>query len=221
MPRRKSIHAQLDEKREQVAAATIKKRELEAQIEAAKAKVEEASRLLAAAYALEDERLAKERREKLERAEAEVIDLEHRRSGAELRAQRARQELDEFMADNARALLDERERTAREVADRLTRAVAEAVKARHAYDNERQQIDQLVAQVPGASVRADGVSTGYAWETPLRDLERAYREGPEADVLRPRWSGMTYRQNMDAVHQRLQSQRRKPNNVAETVRPPA
>jgi hypothetical protein len=32
---------------------------------------------------------------------------------------------------------------------------------------------------------------------------------------------MTYRQNMDAVHQRLQSQRRKPNNVAETVRPPA
>jgi hypothetical protein len=218
---RKSAHAQLDEQRQRVASESMKLRELQEQQARAKAELERIGDTIAAAYASEDQDAIRQARQAKEDAMGRVEDLENRVAGAELRVQQAKRGLDEFMRDRSRDLLDEREGTAREAADRLTRAVAEAVKARHAYDNERQHIDQLVGQVPGASVRADGVSTGYAWETPLRDLERAYRESPEAEAPYPRWSGMVYRQNMNAAHQRLQSQRRKSNNVAEVVRPPA
>jgi chromosome segregation ATPase len=222
MPRKRTAHDQLDELRQRVAGEGMKLREAQARLEAAKAEVEDRSRSLTDAYAAEDAKVARERREELERAEGEVLDAQHRVSGAELRAQRAREELATFMRDHGRDLLAEREQTAREVAAELTEAVAAVVKARRAYIAERQHVDQLVAAVPGASSRVDGVRTGYSWEVELRALERAYRENPEAELPRPRWAGMTYSRQRDAVHQRLKDQRRKPNaEVVDVVRPPA
>jgi hypothetical protein len=220
-PGKKTTHAQLDELRQSVASEGVKVREAQLQLEASKAEVEDRSRALTDAYAAEDQKLARERREDLQRAEAEVLDWQHRVNGAELRAQRIRGGLDTFMAENARALIEERGETASEVAATLTRAVAEVVRARRAYDAERQHVDQLVAQVPGATTRYDGVSTGYSWEAALKELERVYREHPEAEPPRPRWSGMAYRRNMDSVHRQVQARRRKPNEgIVDAVQPP-
>jgi len=218
---RKSAHAQLDELRQKVASEGVKFREAQVGLKASKAKVDDASRALTDAYAAEDDaKLARERRGELQAAEAEVVDWQHRVTGAELRAQRARDELQSF-TENAHALLDEREPTAAEVANELTRAVAATVKAARAYEAERQHIDQLVAQAPGASPRYDGVSTGYPCEAELKALERVWRENPEAEPPRPRWSGISHRQNLNEVHRRLREQRRGGDGVVETVRPPA
>jgi uncharacterized protein YeeX (DUF496 family) len=103
MPRKRTACQRLDELRQQVAGEGMKLRAEQASLEAAKAEVEERSRSLTDAYAIEDAKLARERREELERAEAEVLDRQHRVSGAALRAQRARQELEAFTVENARA----------------------------------------------------------------------------------------------------------------------
>jgi hypothetical protein len=113
------------------------------------------------------------------------------------------------LAENSGDLLAEREEAANRVAAELTEAVAAVVKARHAYDNERQHVDQLVSRAPGATTRYDGTPASYPWERELKALERAYRENPEAEPPRPRWAGVTHRRNVDAVHSRLQKQRAK------------
>jgi hypothetical protein len=156
VPRKKTAHAELDEHRQRVAAEGMKFREAQSRLEATKAKLEDCSRALTDAYAAEDQKLARERREELKREEAEVVDCQHRVGGAELRARRAREELDAFLAASAGVLLGEREDTAKRVAAELTRAVAEVVRARRAYDAERSHVDDLVSKLPGASPRHDG-----------------------------------------------------------------
>jgi hypothetical protein len=218
--KRRSAHQQLEELRQKVAGEGVKLREAQLQLEASKVEVEDRSRARTDAYAAEDAELARERREELERAEGDVLDLQHRVSGAELRAQRAREELATFMRDHARDLLDERHETAREVATELTKTVGAVIKAHRAYVVERQHVDHLVSQVPGATTRYDGVSTGYSWEAALKELERVYREHPEAEPPRPRWAGLAYRRNMDSVHRELRARRRKPNEgLVDAVRP--
>jgi DNA repair exonuclease SbcCD ATPase subunit len=209
VPRKKTAHAELDEHRQRVAAEGMKFREAQSRLEATKAKLEDCSRALTDAYAAEDQKLARERREELKRAEAEVVDCQHRVGGAELRARRAREELDAFLAASAGVLLAEREDTAKRVAAELTRAVAEVVRARRAYDAERSHVDDLVSKLPGASPRHDGVAAGYPWEGPLRELERAYRRDSEAPPPRPRWLGRLHRETEDEAHRRLRERRRK------------
>jgi hypothetical protein len=209
MPRKQSAHARLDALRQRVATEGMKQRDAAALLEASKAKVEDAASALTNAYAAEDAKLVQQRRKELEQAEAEVLEAQHRVNGAELRAQQAKQELDEFTRDNARSVLDEREQTARAVAADLTRKVHEVVKAHKAYTAERQHVDQLVAAVPGASVRADGVPSGYAWQDALRTLERVVGEHPEAELPRPRWLSVSHREHQDEVHRRLQLRRQK------------
>jgi hypothetical protein len=221
MPRKKTMHAQLDQHRQRVAAEGMNLRELQEQQARAKAELERIGDTIAAAYASEDGAVIAKARKAKEEAMGRVEDLEHHVAGAELRARRAREELQTFTAEHARELLEEREPVAREAATALTSAVAEVVKARARYDDERSHIDELVSQVPDASTRFDGVPTSYAWADALRELERAYKQAPEAPVPRPRWAGQHYRQNMNAVHQRLQQQRRGGNDVVEAVRPPA
>jgi hypothetical protein len=213
MPRRKSAHDQLDELRRQVAEEGMKLRRAQAEFEAAKARVEDRSRALTDAYALEDTQLAHERREELKQAEADVLDHQHRVAGAEARAERARAELGSFAAENAMALLEEREGVGRELAAELTAAVAAVIQAHREYVSERQHVDGLVAMVNGARPRYDGVSTGYAWERELKELERAYRAAPEAEPPRPRWSGRTHQRNADAVHRRIREGRGEPEVV--------
>jgi uncharacterized protein YhaN len=182
MPRKRTAHQHLDDHRQRVADEGIKFRELQETQARAKAELERIGDTIAAAYASEDEDTIRKAREAKEQAMARVEDLEHRVAGAELRAQRARQELDAFMAENAGALLEEREDAAREVAAELTAAVAATIRAHRTYVAERQHVDQLVAQAPGASPRYDGVSTGYPMEAELKALERSFREHPEAEV---------------------------------------
>jgi DNA repair exonuclease SbcCD ATPase subunit len=211
---RKSAHAQLDEHRQRVASESMRLRELQEQQARARAELERIGDGIASAYASEDADAIAKARQAKEDAMARVEDLEHHVAGVKLRAQQAKRELDEFMAANSRDLLDEREETAREVATELTEAVARAVKAARAYEAERQHLDQLVARIPGAQPRLDGVPTAFHWQDVLRELDRAYREHPEAEPPRPRWFGMTYRRHEDETHRRLQAQRgKKPVDV--------
>jgi hypothetical protein len=207
MPRSKSAHDRHDELRGRVADEGVKLRQAQAEFEAARARVEDRSRALSDAYAAEDAELARERREELQRAEADVVDQQHRVTGAEVRAERARAELASFGAENAMALLEEREGLGRELAAELTAAVAAVIQAHRKYVSERQHVDGLVAMVNGAQPRYDGVSTGYAWERELKELERAWRAFPEAEPPRPRWSGRNQQRNLDAVHRKLREGR--------------
>jgi hypothetical protein len=96
---RKTAHAELDELRQQATAERVKARNLEAQLEAAKVEVEDASRAVTDAYAAEAAKLAQQRRKQLEAAEAKVIDLGHQVTAAAQRVGRARRQLDEFQRD--------------------------------------------------------------------------------------------------------------------------
>jgi len=176
MPKqRKTAHAELDELRQQATAERVKARNLEAQLEAAKVEVEDASRTVTDAYAAEDAKLAQQRRMQLEAAEAKVIDLGHQVTAAAQRVERARRQLDEFQRDHAGDLLAEREQPARVVAAELTADVHKALRSASAYIAERERQDRLVASVPGATPRVDGPAASHAWERPLRNLEQAKR----------------------------------------------
>jgi hypothetical protein len=214
----KAAHDQVDELRRRVADEGVKLRELQEQEARAKAELERVGDTIAAAYATEDPTAVDKARRAKEDVMARVEDLEHRVAGAQLRAERARGELDSFMAENALALLEEREPLARELAAELTAAVAEVKRAHAKYVAERMHVDQLVAKVPGAEPRYDSVATGYSWEPELKALERAFRENPEAEPPRPRWSGRIQRQSRNAVHRQLKEQRQSSGIVA-AVRP--
>jgi hypothetical protein len=212
-----SAHQQLDEHRQRVASEGTKFRELQEQRAQAQAKLERLGDAITRAYATEDEHEIAAARQAKKEAAARVEDLAHRTAGAGLRAERAREELAAFTRDHARDLLAEREGTAREVTARLTKAVGEVVQAHRAYVAERQHVDQLVSQTPDATTRYDGVSTGYPWEAELKALERAYREQSETEPPRPRWAGVAQRRNLDAVHRRLQAQRKPNEGVVDVV----
>jgi len=85
---RKNTHAELDELRQRAGAERVKSGDLEAQLHAAKAKVEGASRGITAGYEAEDERAVDAARRELQAAEAEVADLGYRLAAAELRVER-------------------------------------------------------------------------------------------------------------------------------------
>jgi hypothetical protein len=206
---RKSAHAELYQLRQQAACERMKARDLEAAVEAAKAKVDEASRAVADAYALEDDKLAAQRRKELQDAEAEVIDLGHRVAAAGLRVQRAQQQLDEFAHEHARDLLAEREPNARTVAAELTASVHETLRLAKAYVAERQAQDQLVAAVPGATPRADGPTSTHPWGSQLKDLERAVAEVPECPPPLPRWRGLDQRTQQDHIGRREKLRRKR------------
>jgi hypothetical protein len=194
---KRSAHAELDELRQQAAAERVKARDLEAELEAASAEVDDAGAAVTEAYAADDAKLATRRRQDLESATAHVLDLQHRVTAAGLRVERAQAEADRFQAEHARELLEEREAEAREVAAKLTRAGLEAVSLNRAYLALRMEIDGLVAAVPGATSRADGPAPSHPWERELRDLERAIRETPEVPAPLPRWAGLEHRREQD------------------------
>jgi hypothetical protein len=197
MPPKKSAHAQLDELRQDVANEGMRARDVESALEAAKAKVDEADRAVTAAYAMEDDKLAAQRRKQFEAAEMETVELQRRVDAAGLRVQHAQRQLDEFQCEHAHDLLDERATDARQLALELTRAGHEVIRLHRAYSSLRKDIDALVGHVPGASPRTDGPPASYAWEPQLRDLERAIREAPEVPALSPRWAGLAHRKQQD------------------------
>jgi hypothetical protein len=137
MPRKQPAHAELYQLRQATVAERVKQRELEAQEDTAKVKVESAGTAITEAYAAEDARLVAKCRKDLEAAKAEVLDLEHRVAAAGLRAERAQAEADGFQAEHARELLDEKEPEARHLAEELTRAVHEAARLHRAYRDMR------------------------------------------------------------------------------------
>ena len=96
MPRKQSAHTELDQLRQQATGERIKARDLEAALEAAKLDGEDAAQAVTDAYALDDERLAQQRRNELEAAEAKVVDLGHRVTAAAQRVERAQRAVDTF-----------------------------------------------------------------------------------------------------------------------------
>jgi hypothetical protein len=190
MPRSKTAHAQLDELRQAAAGERVKQRDIEAQVQAARAEVEQASAAIADGYAAEDQKAVVAARETEEAAVAKVKELQHRLDGADLRVERAQRALDDFQRDHARDLLNEQEQATRAVAADLTASVHETLRLARAYVAERQAVDQLVAHVPGATPRADGPPATHPWERELRDLERAVAETPELPPPLPRWQGV-------------------------------
>ena len=85
MARRKSAPAALDQLRQDMADERGKARDAGVALDAAKVKVDECGRAVTDAYALEDGKLAAQRRKELRAAEAAVIDLQHRVDAAQLR----------------------------------------------------------------------------------------------------------------------------------------
>jgi hypothetical protein len=102
--RRKTAHAELDELRQDMADERMKARDAGVALDAARVRVDETDRAVTAAYALEDDKLAAQRRKQFQAAEAEVIDLQRRVDAAGLRVQHAQQQLDEFQRDHAHDL---------------------------------------------------------------------------------------------------------------------
>jgi hypothetical protein len=206
---RKTAHAKLDELRQDMAHERMKARDAESAFEAAKARVGEADRAVTAAYALEDDKLAAQRRKELQAAEAEAIELQRRVDAAGLRVEPAQQQLDTFARERARDLLAEREQPARTVALELSRAVGEVLKLQRAYVTERQTVDRLVAAVPGATPRADGPVPEHPWESALNYLERAYRQATKLEPPLPRWGGLQLREQQDTLSRFEKLRRRK------------
>jgi hypothetical protein len=208
MPRKPSAHAELDGLRQDVATARLQTRNVDAELESAKQRLEDISDDLGEAYVEDDAKAIQQRRQELQAAEAEVKDLAHQSKAAGLRVERAQQQLDSFLRDNAKALLEERLPAAREVALHLTRAGHELVRAHQAYVAMRMEVEGLVAGVPDAVPRLDGVAASYVWERELKDLARAVRENPEAEVPTPRWAAVEQRQLQDNAN-RFERLRRK------------
>jgi len=206
---RRSAHAKLDELRQEAAGKRMKQRALEAQLEAGKAKLEEASNAITAAYEVEDKRAVETARRELQSAEADVADVSHRVAAAGRRVARALGEADAFTQAHARDLLAEREQPARTVAAELTASVQETLRLGRAYLTERQAQDQLVAAVPGATPRADGPEGSHPWEPALGQLARAYQQTPELEPPLPRWHGLQHRQHQDAVSRREKLRRKR------------
>jgi hypothetical protein len=206
---RRSAHGELDGLRQDVAHERMKARDAGVALDAAKAKADEADRAVTAAYALENDKLASQRRRELQAAEAEVIELRRRVDAAGLRVQRAQQQVDAVTRERARDLLAEREQPARTVALELSRAVGEALKLHHAYVTERQTVDRLVQGVPGATPRADGPVPEHPWESALKDLERAYRQATKLEPPLPRWGGLQLREQQDNLSRFEKLRRRK------------
>lgn len=195
-----SAHATLDQLRQQAAGERVKQRELQAELEAAKAAVDRASDEITEAYAAENQRAVTTARKAEQDAVAQVRELQHRIDGAAIRVARAQAEADSFQADHARELLDEREAEAREVAEELTRTGREAVRLHRAYRDIRTDIDGLVAAVPGATSRADGPEPTHPWEDALQDLARAIQDTPEVPPPLPTWDGLEHRRSQDNAH---------------------
>jgi hypothetical protein len=206
---RKTAQAELDELRQDVANKRMKARDVESAFEAAKARVGEADRAVTAAYALEDDKLAVQRRKELQAAEADAVEVQRRVDAAGLRVQHAQQQVDTFARERARDLLAEREQPARTIALELSRAVGEVLKPHRDYVTERQTVDWLVAAVPGATPRADGPVPEDPWESALKDLERAYRQATKLEPPTPRWSGLQLREQQDNLSRFERLPRRK------------
>jgi hypothetical protein len=182
---------------------------LEAALEAGRVAVENAARELTDAYAAEDEKLARQRRQQLATAEAKVIDLGHRVGAARQRAERAQQATEAFRREHAKELLAEREPGARELAAKLTASVHETLRLARAYVAERQEQDRAVSALPRATPRLDGPPASHAWERALHDLERMVRETPEVEPPLPRWAGLQHREQQDNVSRFEKLRRRK------------
>jgi hypothetical protein len=215
MPRKPTAHATRDQLQQEALVERVKARDIEAELEAAKAEVDAASHAVTDGYAREDERAVAQARKAGEAAAAKLRDLQHRVDGAALRIERAQRALDEFTRDNAEALLEEHAEGDRELALRLTRVGNEVVQLHRAYLARRMEVDALVAAIPGASPRTDGPPASYAWERQIKDLERAIRETPEVDPPLPRWHGLRHQQHTDAVHRSEQLKRKKRNTAEE------
>ena len=178
MPRKakQTAHAELDKLRQRAVAERVKARDLEVQLEAAKAKVDSASGYIIAAYEDEDERAVEAARRDLKAAEADVADLGHRVAAAQHRIDRAQRAVDAFTQEHARGLLSEREQPARTIAAELTAAAHELLRLHRANLAERQTVDQLVPSVPGATPRTDGPAAAHPWEPQLQALARSVSE---------------------------------------------
>jgi hypothetical protein len=208
MPRKPSLHAVLDQLRQQAAGERVKQRDLEARLEVAKAKVDEASQAVTNAYAMESERDIASSRDAEAAAVAAIEDLEHQVVGAELRVQRADAQATEYERAHAKGLLEERAATGRELAADLTRAAQETVRLHRAYGTERAAVDRLILAA-GGQPRHDSCEPEHAWERELRDLDRAVRTRPEVSPPEPRWFGIRHREaeNEKSRGRRLRRQR--------------
>jgi hypothetical protein len=97
----------------------------------------------------------------------------------------------------------------------LSASVRETLRLAKAYAAERQAVDRLVAEVAGATPRADGPAPEHPWEAALKTLERCYQQDPELEAPLPRWSGLQQRAQQDHIGRREKLRRKKKLTSAE------
>jgi hypothetical protein len=101
MPGKQSAHAELDGLRRDLAREHARVRGFEAEVEAAKAEVEEAGRAVVDAYAEGSEKAAGAARAREQTAAEKLKDLGHRLAGAAVRAERAGERVEAFQTERA------------------------------------------------------------------------------------------------------------------------
>jgi hypothetical protein len=205
---KQTARAELDGLRQEYAREHARVREFEAEVEAAKAELEEAGRAVTDAYAAEDDKAVREAREREQAAVEKLGDLEHRLAGAAVRAERAGQRLDAFQTERAEDLLGEAEDAARETTSTLQRAATQTVRAFRQYRADRQRIQELVNRIEPGAGQVNGPPSNCAWERELADLERGLKRGDDLEAPLPRWHGKTWRRQENVVAKRLRSERR-------------
>jgi hypothetical protein len=203
----KSVHDQLDELRQAAAQERVGRRELEAELEATNLRVQEANDAVTNGYASDDERAARAARKEREAALATAQTLQDRIAGVALRVERADRAVDQFKSEHAHELLREREDAGRETTAQLTRSAHETVGWFRQYLADRQEINELVRQISPGTGAPDGPASTFAWERPLKDLERAMRETSEAPAPLPRWLHRDWRTEQNEVAAREQQRR--------------
>jgi hypothetical protein len=109
MRRKPSAHAELDQLRQAAAGERVKQREIETELEAAKAAGDQAGEEITEAYAAENQRAVTTARKAEQAAVAQVRELRHRLEGAAIRVGRAQAEADAYQAEHAPELLEEKE----------------------------------------------------------------------------------------------------------------
>jgi chromosome segregation ATPase len=218
---RKDVRARLVEVQERAASAGMEQRQARAEAASIAKVSEELRERQVDAYARGDEERGDALAREIEQTSRRLESANARAEGLARRLSGAQAEVAQFRREQGREILDARSSDLEEVASALTRAGHEFVRAHRRFVSERQAVDDDVRHVEGALPAQDGPPAVHEWEQEANAIERVITQHREVSPPKPRWAGLRYARQRDAVHQRLKDQRRKLNEgLVDAVQPP-
>lgn len=168
-------------------------RELEASAEAAAAHVNQARAQLVEAHAAVDARAIRAAEKNHEAALKQAENASVQAEAALLRIDRASRERHGYVTANARELIAELQPQAREIVERLQSSAHQLVTADRAWGNLAQEVNHLLAEIPGASPITDAPSTHVLAEV-ARDIRHALANEATVEPPTPHFDGLKHRE---------------------------